>query len=97
MLAYPNYVIEMNTIKHTLILLRFPFSIYLLPVFLFAVSQSQQINGVKALFVFFILHLLIYPSSNGYNSYMDQDTDSIGGLENPPPSTRMLLYASLLL
>lgn len=97
MLAYPNYVIFMNTIKNTLILLRFPFSIYLLPVFLFAISQSPDVNSIKTLFIFIILHFLIYPASNGYNSYMDQDTDSIGGLENPPPSTRLLLYASLAL
>jgi len=87
----------MNTIKNTLVLLRFPFSIYLLPVFLFAISQAQGLNSTKTFLVFIILHFLIYPASNGYNSYMDQDTDSIGGLESPPPSTRLLLYASLTL
>jgi 1,4-dihydroxy-2-naphthoate octaprenyltransferase len=87
----------MNVIKNTLILLRFPFSIYLLPVFLFAISQSPDLHTLKALLVFVILHFLIYPASNGFNSYMDQDTDSIGGLENPPPSTPLLLYTSLAL
>ena len=44
-----------------------------------------------------MLHLLIYPASNGYNSYMDRDTDSIGGLEKPPPPSRQLYLLTILL
>ena len=42
------------------------------------------------------MHLFIYPGSNIYNSYMDKDTGSIGGLEHPPPVTRKLYYASII-
>jgi 1,4-dihydroxy-2-naphthoate octaprenyltransferase len=49
------------------------------------------------LIAFLILHLLIYPSSNGYNSYQDKDETSIGGLKNPPKVSENLFYATLLL
>lgn len=73
-------------------LLRFPFSLYLAPVYLFAFSQSDTIRWEPAILSFFILHFLVYPSSNGYNCFMDRDTSSIGGLEKPPPPSIDLLY-----
>lgn len=82
--------------KDTLKLLRIPFSIFLMPVFLFALSQAILVNWQNAAISFVILHLFIYPASNGYNSYMDQDEGSIGGLKHPPKATRKLFYASLL-
>jgi 1,4-dihydroxy-2-naphthoate octaprenyltransferase len=57
--------------KSTLQLLRFPFSYFLMPVYFFALSQVNIIDIPKALLSFIILHLLIYPASNGYNCYMD--------------------------
>lgn len=41
--------------------------------------------------------LLIYPASNGYNSYMDRDTGSIGGIENPQQPTKQLFYLTVIL
>lgn len=38
----------------------------------------------------FILHVLIYPASNAYNSYFDKDEGSIGGLKNPPKVDKKL-------
>ena len=49
------------------------------------------------LLLFVILHLLVYPSSNGYNAYMDKDTDSIGGVQHPLPPTSELLQVALVL
>jgi 1,4-dihydroxy-2-naphthoate polyprenyltransferase len=83
--------------KSTIQLLRFHFSIFLLPVYLFAVSQVVLPNGGRAVLIFFILHVLVYPASNGYNSYMDKDESAIGGLENPPLPTRQLLLVTLLM
>jgi len=80
--------------KSTLLHLRFHFSFFLLPVFLFAVSQSTVINTPNTLLAFFILHFLVFPSSNGYNSYHDKDTGSIGLLKNPPPVSKSLLYCT---
>ncbi len=84
---------DKNTITH----LRLPFSYHLMPVFLFALSQAIDINWLHAVIAFLILHLLIYPSSNGYNSYQDKDETSIGGIKHPPKVTENLFYATLLL
>ena len=83
--------------RSTLQLLRFHFSFFLLPVFLFAISQLPAINWRIALPVFIILHLLVYPASNGYNSYMDKDQTPIGGLKNPLQPTEQLFRISLLM
>lgn len=85
--------IERSTIQ----LLRLPFSIFLMPVFWFALSQvgPEERNWGRALLVFVILHLLVYPASNGYNSYMDRDSSPIGGLEHPPLPTRQLFAVTL--
>ncbi len=81
--------------KSTWLHLRIPFSIFLLPVYLFALCVAPEINWNAAVAVFLILHFLLYPASNGYNSYFDKDTDSIGGLRRPPLVTKELYYVSL--
>ena len=82
--------------RSTIQLLRFHFSFFLMPVYWFALSQTPAINTPHAILIFFILHLLVYPASNGYNSYMDRDTDSVGGIKNPMQPTRQLFYVSIL-
>src|SRR5690349_20205625 len=84
-------------LRSTIQLLRFHFSFFLMPVFWFALSQTVKINATNALLIFIILHLLIYPASNGYNSYMDRDTESIGGLEKPPPPSKELYITTIFL
>jgi len=86
-------MLSASTIK----LLRIPFSFFLSPIYLFALAQVPDINWNKAILIFFILHFLIYPASNGYNSYMDRDTESIGGLEKPPPASRQLFWVTIVL
>ena len=83
--------IERSTVQ----LLRLPFSIFLMPVYWFALSQVTPRDWGRALLLFVILHLLVYPASNGYNSYMDRDTDPIGGLEHPSQPTRQLYRVTL--
>ena len=68
-----------------------------MPVYWFALSQVVRINAGRALLIFIILHILIYPSSNGFNSYMDRDESSIGGLKSPLQPTCQLLYESLIM
>jgi 1,4-dihydroxy-2-naphthoate polyprenyltransferase len=82
-----------STVKH----LRLPFSFFLMPVFLFALSQATTINWDTTIIAFVILHLFIFPASNGYNSYQDRDETSIGGLKHPPKVSENLFYATLLL
>lgn len=83
--------------RSTIQLLRFHFSFFLLPVYLFALSQAQEIDGRNAVLSFLILHLLVYPSSNGYNSYMDRDETPIGGLASPLQPTKQLFYATVVM
>ena len=83
--------------KSTLQLLRIPFSFFLMPVYWFALGQvlPENRNWPRALLILFILHILVYPASNGYNSYMDRDTSPIGGLEHPPTPTRQLFFVTV--
>jgi 1,4-dihydroxy-2-naphthoate octaprenyltransferase len=83
--------------KSTLQLLRIPFSFFLMPVYWFALGQVVDKDWRHALLIFFILHVLIYPASNGYNSYMDRDTSPIGGLEHPPAPTRQLFRLTIVM
>ena len=88
-----SFALQASTIQ----LLRIKFSFFLMPVYWFALSQINNINIFKAVLVFVILHLFIYPASNGYNSYMDKDKDSIGCIENPLPATKQLYHATIFL
>ena len=83
--------------KNIILHLRIPFSLFLMPVFWFAVSQSPNPDWGVTTGLFIVLHLLIYPASNAYNSYFDKDEGSIGGLENPPPVSIKLFYVSWIL
>ncbi len=73
-------------------LMRIPFSVYLMPVFWFALSRVATYETSRAVLVFIIIHLLVYPASNGYNSYFDKDEGSIGGLKHPPKVTKQLFW-----
>jgi 1,4-dihydroxy-2-naphthoate polyprenyltransferase len=85
--------IASSTIK----LLRIPFSFFLSPLYFFALGQVKEIDWKNASLIFIILHFLIYPASNGYNSYMDRDTQSIGGLEKPPPPSKELYLLTIVM
>lgn len=76
--------------------MRIPFSVYLMPVFWFALSTLGSFKVWLAVAVFLLLHLLVYPASNGYNSYYDKDESSIGGLKRPPKVTHQLMHLVLL-
>lgn len=77
--------------------LRVPFSLFLMPVFGFALSQAEQPDWNRAGWAFLILHLLIYPASNAYNSYYDRDEGPIGLLQSPPPVDGRLLRVAWFL
>lgn len=76
--------------------LRIPFSFFLMPVYFFALGISPNFSEKGLLWSFVLIHLFLYPASNGYNSYFDKDEGSIGGLKNPPPVNTGLYYLSLL-
>jgi len=83
----------LNPYRRAFALLRLPFSLFLMPVFWFGLSALREPFGWgRAAAGFAILHLLVYPASNGYNSYYDKDEGSIGGLKAPPAVTPELLH-----
>jgi 1,4-dihydroxy-2-naphthoate octaprenyltransferase len=86
----------MKYLRSILLHLRIPFSFFLLPVYLFALAISPNVGESRLIWSFIIIHFLLYPASNGYNSYFDKDEKSIGGLKNPPP-VNIGLYATSLL
>ncbi len=83
--------------RATLQLLRFHFSLFLLPVFLFALSQVPSIDWFISFSVFLILHFLVYPASNGYNSFMDRDVTPIGGLYKPLMPGPQLFWTTVVM
>jgi len=68
-----------------------------MPVYFFAISQLININWRNSALIFIILHFFVYPASNGYNSYMDRDTSSIGGLKKPLQPTIQLFFVTICL
>jgi 1,4-dihydroxy-2-naphthoate octaprenyltransferase len=68
-----------------------------MPVYWFAVSQVLRPDAPAAILIFVIIHGLVYPSSNGYNSYMDRDTGPVGGIEKPLlPQPQLLKLCNLM-
>ncbi len=76
--------------------LRIPFSFFLMPVYFFALGISPNFTEPRIIWSFLIIHVLLYPASNGFNSYFDKDVKSIGGLKYPPPVNKGLYFLSLV-
>ena len=79
-------------IRNIIKLLRLPFSLFLLPISLFSFYYIQPELNYQFILVFVIWHFLVFPSSNGYNSYHDKDEGPIGALKAPPKPTGQLLH-----
>ena len=88
-----NFLPSFSALLH----MRIVFSVFLMPVFLFAVSQAPRLNWLDTILTFIIWHLLVYPASNGYNSYFDKDEGSIALIEKPPQVDKSLYNFSLVL
>ena len=56
-----------------------------------------MVDHRQALLAFFVLHVLVYPASNGYNSYMDRDETEIGGLSRPLQPTTQLFWVTVFM
>ncbi|MBL7766047.1 MAG: UbiA prenyltransferase family protein [Chitinophagaceae bacterium] len=88
-----------NSLSGILQHLRIPFSFLLLPVFLFAYVElpGHQDLGFSFFLLLGILHLLVYPSSNAYNSLQDRDTGSIGLVKYPQAVPQSLRWITVLM
>jgi 4-hydroxybenzoate polyprenyltransferase len=83
--------------KAALLHLRLPFSLVLMPLYLWGLYLAAPIiTPVQTVVGFLAVHLLLYGGMNGFNSYYDQDEGPIGGLAEPPPVNRLVLALSLL-
>jgi 4-hydroxybenzoate polyprenyltransferase len=82
--------------KATLIHLRLPFSFFLMPFFLFGISQLDNVQIIPMVLAFVVIHVFHNGASNAFNSYFDKDEGSIGGIENPPPVDKELYVVSLV-
>jgi 4-hydroxybenzoate polyprenyltransferase len=83
--------------RAALLHLRLPFSLVLMPLYLWGLYLAVPIiTPVRAAVGFLAVHLLLYGGMNGFNSYYDQDEGPIGGLAEPPPINRLVLALSLL-
>lgn len=77
--------------------LRFPFSFLLMPVFLFSILNIGFFHFEigNAIILFLILHVLVYPSSNAFNSIQDRDEGSVGLIEKPLPIHKHLNWITI--
>lgn len=66
-----------------------------MPVYWFALFMTPAVNIAHAVLIFVVLHVLVYPASNGYNSYMDRDEGPVGGIERPLLPTRQLYHVTV--
>lgn len=75
--------------------LRFPFSWFLLPAFLMGWVMVPNADAERVWQLALVLHLLVYPSSNAFNSWQDRDEGPIGGMERPPQAPEAIRWWSL--
>lgn len=87
----------MKITRSALLHLRLPFSFFLLPLFLFALTEAVSIQIINSIVAFIVLHFFTYPASNGFNSYFDKDVQSIALLRHPPQVDKDLYYLALFL
>ncbi len=77
--------------------LRIPYQLTLAPIFLWGCFLASPRPSWALIPAFVSFHLLLYSGITAYNSYYDRDRGPIGGLRNPPPIKRSLLFLALTL
>ncbi len=86
-----------SALRDLLVLLRIPFSLFLLPIYLAALAAAKDPLPAQALASFLIIHFLLYPASQAFNSHYDKDEGPIGSVEHPPKPGPGLLATALVL
>jgi len=90
-------VMNFSAWRSTLVHLRLPFSFFLLPIFLFGVQAAHGVDPARAWAAFFIIHFLLYPASQAFNTWYDRDEGPIGGIARPPKVHVSLIWTSWIL
>jgi 4-hydroxybenzoate polyprenyltransferase len=77
--------------------LRVQFNLLLTPIYLWGVLLAGgSLRDWKFWVGYLTLHLFLYCGGTAFNSYYDKDEGPIGGMANPPPVDRGLLWFSLI-
>lgn len=84
-------------LKNLVFHLRFKVSFALLPVFLWGYTLAEMEITKSFIIGAIILHLLIYPASNGIYAYFDERKGVIYGLRNISPASILTLVVSIIL
>ena len=69
---------------------------FLLPVFLLALTLVDIEMRRHTILLFGVLHFLVYPSSNAFNGLQDRDKGSIAGVKNPPKAPKLLIPITII-
>lgn len=85
-------MISINSLKQ----LRLPFSIFLMPVFFFALALTPNHNEARILWVFLAVHVFLYPSCSGFKSFFSKN-ESGSTTVAQEESTGLLWIALVLL
>jgi 1,4-dihydroxy-2-naphthoate octaprenyltransferase len=89
-------------IKDLILHLRVQWQVLLLPLFLWgfmlaAGATAPELISAQFWLVLFIFHVMFYGGATALNSYYDQDEGPVGGLWDPPRTTRDLLVFAVAL
>jgi len=100
-MSYHCLVFTKAAIQH----LRLRFSLLLMPAFWLSIWGLQHVSSLHTSSVFhfnlnvalgfIVWHIFIYPASNAYNSYQDQDKGSIGDIKSPLHADQSVFYTSV--
>jgi 1,4-dihydroxy-2-naphthoate octaprenyltransferase len=85
-----------NDLKSTFFHLRFSVSFAFLPIFLWAYALSEGDITKNFWYGILILHLLVYPASNGIYAYFDKRKGVISGIRGIKPASIFTLVVSLI-
>lgn len=86
----------MPGVRDFVVHLRWPYQVLILPAgYLLGGLFSPDMDWARFLLQFAAVHLLLNGGVTAYNSFFDQDTGPVGGLERPPPMAPWMLWAAL--
>jgi 1,4-dihydroxy-2-naphthoate octaprenyltransferase len=71
-------------LRNAILHLRFPFVYVLSPIYVWGAYSAPGPWTGRTTLGFALVHLLLYPGANAFNSAYDRDEGPIGGLANPP-------------
>jgi 1,4-dihydroxy-2-naphthoate octaprenyltransferase len=71
-------------LRNAILHLRFPFVYVLSPIYVWGAYSAPGPWTGRTTLGFALVHLLLYPGANAFNSAYDRDAGPIGGLAEPP-------------